>query len=384
VDVTEERLRHALPTVTGIAAKLTLAVLKRRNVAVAPLLQRAGLSDHDFDGLQHRISAASQAKFLEFAAEAVDDSAFGLHLAEDADPREEGLLFYVTSAAPNIREALSLFARYSRIANETVRIKHAHAPEGLIAELSFVGLSRHTAKQATEFGVGVTIKALREIAGRSIRPTHLSFIHARNSDLPAFEQFFGCPVEFGASADQVAFSNETLALPLVTEDRHLLETLRPICDEAAKERGTARGSLRAAVENEAQKLLPHGKAHRHRVAKTLGHSERTLTRKLVDEGTTYEQVLDELRQSLALQYVKEPSLSLSQIAWLLGYEGSTSFNHAFKRWTGRSPSVARSEKLLRASVKGPVRKGLRSASVQVAITDPPVSAHWTGAALTRP
>jgi len=159
----------------------------------------------------------------------MDDSAFGLHLAAEANPREAGLLFYVTSAANNLGEALAL-------ANEAVRIKHAHAPEGIVAEISFIGLSRHTAKQVTEFGVAVTIKALREIAGRNIRPTRLSFIHARNSDLPAFEQFFGCPVEFGASGDQVAFSSETLALPLITEDRHLLETLRPICDEAAKER----------------------------------------------------------------------------------------------------------------------------------------------------
>ena len=348
--MTEERLRYALPTVTGVAAKLTLAVLKKRNVAAAPLLQRAGLSDHDFDGPQHRISAASQAKFLEFAAEAVGDSAFGLHLAEDANPREEGLLFYVTSAAPNIREALSLFARYSRIANEAVRIKHAHAQEGLIAEFSFIGLSRHAAKQATEFGVGVMIQALREIAGRSVRPMQVSFAHSRNTNLGAFEQFFGCPVEFGASGDQVAFSNEMLALPLVTEDRYLLETLRPLCDEAAKERGTASGSLRAAVENEAQKLLPHGKAKKHFVAKSLGHSERTLARRLVDEGTTYEEVLDQLRESLALQYIKEGGVSLKQIAWLLGYEGPTSFNQAFKRWTGRAPSVARSERLLHASV----------------------------------
>jgi hypothetical protein len=196
-------------------------------------------------------------------------------------------------------------ARYSRIANEAVRIKHTHARESLIAEISFIGLPRHTAKQVTEFGVGVTIKALREIAGRKIRPTHLSFLHARNSDLRQFEAFFGCAVEFGASGDQVAFANETLALPLVAEDPHLLETLEPICDEAAKERGTSVGSLRAAVENEAQKLLPHGKAKRHRVAKSLGNSERTLTRKLADEGTTYEQVLDQLRRSLALQYIKE-------------------------------------------------------------------------------
>jgi AraC-like DNA-binding protein len=349
VDVTEERLRHALPTVTGIAAKLTLAVLKKQNVAVAPLLRRAGFSE-DFDGRQQRITAASQGKFLEYAAEAMDDSAFGLHLAKEANPRDAGLVFYVAAAAKNVGEAVALFARYSRIANEAARFKPMPGREGLIAEISFIGLSRHTAKHVIEFGVALTIKGLREIAGRNIRPTHLSFIHARNSNLREFEAFFGCPVEFGASGDQVAFSNETLALPLVTEDRHLLETLQPICDEAAKERGTAIGSIRASVENEAQKLLPQGKAKRHSVAKSLGHSERTLTRKLADEGTTYEQVLDQLRQSLAHQYIKERGVSLSQIAWLLGYEGSTSFNHAFRRWTGRSPSVARNEKLLPAPV----------------------------------
>jgi AraC-like DNA-binding protein len=80
-------------------------------------------------------------------------------------------------------------------------------------------------------------------------------------------------------------------------------------------------------------------------------STRTLSRRLADEGTTYEDVVDQLRQSLALQYVKlqyvkERSLSLSQIAWLLGYEGAASFNHAFRRWTGQSPSAARNQKLL--------------------------------------
>ena len=176
----------------------------------------------DFDVGQQRISAASQGKFLEYAAEALDDSAFGLHLAKEANPREEGLLFYVTSAATDIKEALALFARYRRIVNEAVRVKPAHGREGLAAEISFIAPPRHAAKQDTEFGVGVTINALREIAGRNIRPTHLSFFPSRNSDLREFEAFFGCPVEFGASGDQVAFSNGTLALPLVTGDPHLL------------------------------------------------------------------------------------------------------------------------------------------------------------------
>ena len=77
-------------------------------------------------------------------------------------------------------------------------------------------------------------------------------------------------------------------------------------------------------------------------------SERTLARKLADEGTTYEELVDQLRRSLAFQYLKAPSISLSQIAWLLGYEGSTSFSHAFAGWTGRSPSAVRKEKQLPA------------------------------------
>jgi AraC-like DNA-binding protein len=70
---------------------------------------------------------------------------------------------------------------------------------------------------------------------------------------------------------------------------------------------------------------------------------------LIALSSFLEPALDQLRQSLALQYIKEQGVSLSQIAWLLGYEGATSFTHAFKRWTGRSPSVARNEKLLSAS-----------------------------------
>ena len=134
----------------------------------------------------------------------------------------------------------------------------------------------------------------------------------------------------------------------MTGDPYLLEALQPLCEEAAKERRTAPGSLRSSVENEVQKLLPHGKAERQAVAKALGMSTRTLSRKLAEEDTTFEDVVDRMRQSLALQYIKERELSLSQIAWLIGYEGSTSLNHAFRRWTGRSPSAMRSETRLPA------------------------------------
>jgi AraC-like DNA-binding protein len=298
------------------------------------------------------MSAAGQSKFLDLAAEAMDDSAFGLHLAEEADPRDAGILFYVVSGAKDLGEALSLFARYCRIVNEAVRLRLQRTIEGVSVETEFVGLPRHQVWQNTEFGVAVILKALREFAGRNIHPGRVAFAHPRYTDLSEFERFFACPVEFGRAAnegqssDLMEFSSDRLAIPLITADAKMVAALRPFCDMATKERGTANGTFRAAVEREVEKLLPHGKAQAQTIAKALALSTRTLARRLGEESTTYAEVVDHLRRSLALQYLKEPGMSLSQITWLLGYEQATSFNHAFKRWTGRSPSAARAEKRL--------------------------------------
>ena len=289
----------------------------------------------------------AQGKILEYAAETLQDSEFGLHLAQKANSREAGLLFYVASAAEDIGDALALAARYCRIVNEAVRLKLIRSPEGMTIEVKLVGIPRHFAWQNIEFIIAALIKGLREMAGRDFRPAQVAFALAREGDPGEFERFFGCPVKFSGSADLFSLSNEALAMPLVTRDQHLLDALQPICEEAAKERNAAHGTLRSLVENEVQKLLPHGKANRQRVAKALGLTERTLAQKLGEENTTYEKVVNRLRHSLALQYIQEPSFSVAQIAWLLGYKGPTSFNYAFARWTGRSASEARGENQLR-------------------------------------
>jgi len=339
-----EGASRRLPTVTGYAAKCAIAALRKHDIPAQPLLRRAGLSEDAFDDPSGRVPALAQVKLLEYAAESMADTAFGLHLAEQANPRQAGLLFYVISAAANLGEGLDLLARYCRIVNDSARIAIVRRTGSETVEFGFVGIPRHRARQAVEFQVAVVLKTLREITGRAVRPTRVALVHMRKADLREFERAFGCRVEFGAPSDLLEFSGETWAVPLVTRDPHLLETLRPFCDDAAKVRNTVVGSMRASVENEAQRLLPHGQLSADAVAKALGVSVRTLSRRLSAEGTTFAVIIDHLRRSLAREYLKEPGFSSGHIAWLLGYEGSTSFNHAFKRWTGHSPSVARREK----------------------------------------
>ena len=282
--MTEDASSHGLPTTMGFAAKQAIDALRRRNVATGPVLRAAGISERDLaesSPLHHRISAAGQSRLLDCAAEAIEDTAFGLHLAEQTDPRNAGIIFYAMSAAENLGEALALLDRYSRIANEAARMKRTATPDGLVAEIGFVGLPRPLGRQGAEFLMAVIVRVLRELAGRNIRPIRVAFAHARNADLREFARFFGCPVEFGRAADEgvasdlLEFSNAAVTAPLVTADPKLLKALEPFCDMAAKERRTASDTLRAAVEKEAEKLLPHGKAQKQIVAKALGMSVRT-------------------------------------------------------------------------------------------------------------
>ena len=104
-------------------------MLRKHNIATAPLLLRAGLSEYGLaraadegNGLPQRVSAIGQCRFLEYAAEAMGDSAFGLHLARQIDWRDVGLYFYASSAARDLGEALALFSRYCRIVNEAFRV----------------------------------------------------------------------------------------------------------------------------------------------------------------------------------------------------------------------------------------------------------------------
>ena len=280
-------------TTTGFAVRQAMAELGKRGIVTAPLLRDAGLLEPDVDQtirggnpVQHRISAAGQSKFLDLAAEAIGDSALGLHLAEKVISRDVGILFYVVSGGKNIEEALTLFARYHRIANEAARLKLVRTAFGATFEVNVFGLPTHSARQNAEFGFAVIMKVLREVAGRNINPTRVAFAHPRNSDLKDFERFFVCPVEFGrasiegSSEHLFEFSNETLAIPLITADPKLVKALKPFCEAAAKERGAATGTLRSAVEREIEKLLPHGKAQAQNVAKALALSVRTLSRRL--------------------------------------------------------------------------------------------------------
>lgn len=167
-----------------------------------------------------------------------------------------------------------------------------------------------------------------------------TFVHHRSGDLGQIRRRFGYNVEYDANADEILFDIDVLELPLVAADPFLNELMLKMCDEAMAVRSTNVSPLRTLVENTIAPLLPHSEATTAKVAKRLGLSERTFARRLAAEGLRFGEILDQQRRDLALRYLEE-DLQASQIAWLLGFHQPSSFSHACRRWTGKSPSEFR-------------------------------------------
>jgi AraC-like DNA-binding protein len=193
-----------------------------------------------------------------------------------------------------------------------------------------------------EFLVTALVCLCRQLTGLRLVPTRVRLTHRRESDCAELAAFFGIDVEFGAAVDEVAFATTIKHIPVVSADPYLNKLLIRYCEEARSRRPTNRGPFRSSVENEIIPLLPHGKARAGEIARRLEVSQRTFARRLSLEGLTFSDVLENLKSDLAECYLSDEGLSISQIAWLLGYQEVSALTHAFKRWTGKTPREARS------------------------------------------
>jgi len=306
------------------------------------LLKAAHLTAQQIED-RARLTVQSQIKFVDLAAGSLQDQFLGFHLARDFDLREIGLLHYVLASCELLGEALQRGARYIATVNEGASLKYIERDGAVAIAVKYVGVARHTDRLQIEFWVTTMVRACRELTRRHIVPVYVRLTHRRDDDCADFNAFLGVDVEFGAEADEIAFPSTVRDLPVVSADPYLHDLLTGYCDEALARRTVGGGTTPSDVENAIAGLLPHGKARIDEVARRVGLSQRTLARRLAAEGLTFSDVLNRLRLDLAHRHVRDSDLSISQIAWLLGYQEVSAFTHAFKRWTGMTPREMRAQ-----------------------------------------
>ena len=313
---------------------------KQEGVEVAPLLQKAGLTQEQIDDHGARVDVKRQIKFLDLMAAKLNDQLLGFHLAQNYDLRLSGLFYYIQASSDIIGEALRRAARFSRIVNEGIAIRLREGRD-IAIRFEYLGISRRTDRHQIEFAMVTFLRICQKLTNRHLSATKVSFTHPRNNEAGKFKNFFGCGVTFGATEDELCLPGSIKELSITDADPYLNELLIGYCEQALIDRETRQSPFALSVENAVTLLLPHGNAGANEIARKLGVSQRTLARRLSAEGLTFAAVVKNLKRDLAKRHLADVSLSISEIAWLLGYRDVSAFTHAFKRWTGISPRMAR-------------------------------------------
>jgi AraC-like DNA-binding protein len=339
--VSERRSRPAVrvPQAAGLIARLAYAHASAAGVRVGPLLKRAGLTHHQIHDAGAFVRVRDQIEFVNLVARALGDDLLGFHLARHYDLRESGWYYYVIASAQTLLEAFQRGARCSSMVNEGVAQSCIDGKEiGL--RFRYSGVGRHQDRHQIEFWTTSLLRMSRELTGVRLVPSHVSFVHLRSRGASELARFFGRDIRFGADADEVTFARRLRDLPLLNADPYLNRLLVTYCERAVTRRNRPPGSMRTKVENAIIPLLPHGNARASHVARRLGLSQRSLARHLAEEGSGFSKSLGKVRLELARRYLRDEQLSVSHVAWLLGYQDVAAFSNAFKRWTGQRPTDA--------------------------------------------
>lgn len=301
-------------------------------------MRQAGLPLRILDDDSERVRCAEFVAFIEQTARLFANDMLGLELGLSYDLRTAGVAGYVTLASDTVRHAMENASRYGAL-RDTSAVYGIVEGDG-VARFRIDTRNAHMrgSRQVMEFKAGLVLAACHRWIGPGFRPIEMRFAHPRAAGRRAFERKFNCPVRFGCEVTEIVMSSEQMDLPLRSADPHLLALMTTYADAALAKLGAARhGDLRARVERVVIEALPRGTPTLAAVAGGLGIGERTLARRLSEEGAPFRQIVDDLRQGLATSYLADPDLSLSQIAYLLGYSEQSAFTNAFRRWTGRSP-----------------------------------------------
>src|SRR5262249_32739069 len=149
-------------------------------------------------------------------------------------------------------------------------------------------------RQVSEFGALAVIRALGSLTNRDFLPSRITFAHTRDSGLREVHRVLRCPVEFACTAHSWMLPQGVMELPIVSKDSDLLQILETHADDLFSQRHTAAG-LRGLVESQLASALPRGKVQAAMIAQQLGMSERSFRRRLAEEGTTFSEILDHVR-----------------------------------------------------------------------------------------
>lgn len=311
-------------------------------VSEAELLTRAGLDPAHLHERTARVSPEVQDRLFLAALELTGDPALGLRMGEQTPIGAFGVPAYMSLHAGTLFEAADVLFRYHRVIADCPAPYFAPEGDRQVLVYNYVRTTPTSNRIRAEYGLGILLRIARTLLGADLALGEVRFEHPAPTYAGDYGRVFGDRVVF--DHPQTGLVHAQIAdRPLLFSDPHLFATLRKQVEADLREASTSasyRERARAVIVGSYAEVEPTMEV----VARRLGVSPRSLRRKLEAEGTTFGAVSDEAMGQVARDILDEPHTTVQEAAYRMGFSEASSFHRAFKRWTGKTPSVYRAGK----------------------------------------
>jgi len=251
--------------------------------------------------------------------------------------------------ARTYRESMERLARYKRLCS-VEEFRFTQKGDEVLVEVSWPFAGE---EQPPSLMIDAVFALVTELGRRGtktkLKPKRIELTRPPEAE-NGLEEYFGCPVKYRARNNALVLHAADLNRPFLTHNDELLAMLAPQFEQKLKA-GRTKQSTREQVKWVLKRLLAGSRPDLVMVAKELGMGERTLQRRITDEGSTFRELLNETRQELVRQYLRDNSVEITEAAFLLGYEDPNSFYRAFRSWEGKTPAEWRATDQRRKSTR---------------------------------
>lgn len=266
----------------------------------------------------------------------ISDEAWGLKAAHCWHPGNLGVLGHALLASSTLRTALTRVSRYWRILGERATVEVEDTERGFRFTYALAAKDPVVEHVLPDCVLSIALDMCRTNAGQLITPLRVTLRRKPPADPAPWISFFGCAVEFGAAENGFTLSIDDSDRLLPAANRPLAGVLDNLLAGQLAELSAEDVVSRAKAVFLEQ--LASGEPSGTDIARRLNMSRRTLQRKLAEAETSYQQLVDDTRREMALRYIDDRRMSVTDITFLLGFSGQSAFARAFKRWTGSSPT----------------------------------------------
>ena len=311
--------------------------LEELGVSVSSVLRQAGLRQDFFQ--QPRLLLNTEELFALWRAigQFSKDPGIGIKLGTATKTERFLPSGIVALSTENFGSAIDHFARYKQLTCPEELVQSSDQEEWRIW-LRWTLAVENEPPILTECSFAWLLSIARHGSGTPITPLRLELVQSR-THLKLLERHFGCPIITGAAQNAIIFRASDRNCPFVTRNAELLDLLAPRFNEELKQ--CKETSLMELVRGAIQQRLTGHRPAVEDVARDLHMSSRTLQRRLQEEGSSYQRVLDQARHQMARYYLSNSAFELNEAACLLGYEDANSFVRAFRSWEGIPPNLWR-------------------------------------------